>query len=167
MTENPSAPQASSPWERQPTETARQFGFFRVYRDLPVLRRSLAKVAEQLGCSQTYVQRLSSRNHWTERVGAFDAAQDRAEQKLREPQIREMRKRHAELAAAALERAREGLESLDPHSMRAADIARLLEVAGRLERVSRGVLDEPPEYQPTQVLRADTIRALLKGEGLL
>jgi hypothetical protein len=68
----------------------------------------LSVVAQQLGCSQTYVQRLSSRNHWSDRVEAFDAAQDRAEQKLREPQIREMRKRHAELAAAALEKAREG-----------------------------------------------------------
>jgi hypothetical protein len=51
--------------------------------------------------------------------------------------------------------------------MRATEIARLLEVAGRLERVSRGILEEPPEYQPTQVLRADTIWALLKEQGLL
>ncbi len=155
-------------WERQPTETARQFGFFRVYRDLPTLERSLAKVAERLGCSAQYVQRLSSRNRWIERVDAFDAEQDRLEQVQRWRRIQEMQKRQAEISETALEKVREGLANLDPHSLRPNDLARLLEVASRTERVARGVLpDDPPVVEPGRVFRADAIRALLKAEGLI
>ena len=168
MTEMPIATTAGPLWERQATETARQFGFFRVYRDLPTLERSLAKVAERLECSAQYVQRLSSRNRWVERVDAFDLEQDRVEQSQRGRRIHEMQKRQAAISETALEKVREGLASLDPQSLRPNEIARLLEVASRAERVARGVLpDEPLAHQPGQVLRADAIRALLKAEGLL
>jgi AraC-like DNA-binding protein len=155
-------------WERQPTETVRQYGFFRVYRDLPPLERSLAKVAQQLGCSPQYVQRLSSRNRWVDRVEAFDIEQDRVEQQQRGRRIQEMRQRQANLAATALEKARQGLANLDPESMKAGEIARLLEIAARLERVSRGVIaDEPPEHRLGVRINAEEIRAFLKAEGLL
>lgn len=155
-------------WERQSGETSRQFAAFKTYRNLDPLHRSLAKVAQQLGYSETYVQRLSSRHQWIERTDAFDAAEDRADQMQRGRRIQEMQKRQAAVSETALEKVKEGLANLDPHSLRPNEIARLLEVASRTERVARGVLpDEPPVYEPGRVASADAIRALLKAEGLL
>jgi AraC-like DNA-binding protein len=76
-------------WDRQPTETSRQFAVFRVYRNANPLHRSLTKVAQQLGCSETYVQRLSTRHQWVARVEAFDAEQDRVEQRQRTRRIKD------------------------------------------------------------------------------
>jgi hypothetical protein len=155
------------PWEKQTGETSRQFAVFTAYRNQNPLQRSLAKVAEQLGYSTVYVERLSSSKRWRERVEAFDAEQDRLDQQLRWRQIQEMRKRQSSLAAAALDKAREGLTYLDPKTMRASEIARLLDVAGRLERAARGVSDDVSEDETPLVFNADKVRAALRAEGLL
>jgi hypothetical protein len=153
-------------WDRQPNETKRQFEVFRTYRDQPPLKRSLAKVAQELGFSDAYVERLSANNGWSSRVDAFDADRDRKSQALHWREIEDMRERQAGVAAIALEKARDALSSLDTGAMRAGDIARLLEVAGRLERSARGVADGYPD-EPRTVLNADEIRRALREQGLL
>jgi hypothetical protein len=121
-----------------------------------------------LGCSETYLQRLSTRHQWVARVDAFDAEQDRVEQRQRTRRIKDMNARHAELAAAALAKVRERIEGLDAQSLRPSEVARLLEVASRAERIARGLLpDEPFVHEPPHAFRADAIKAMLKAEGLI
>jgi hypothetical protein len=78
-----------------------------------------------------------------------------------------MNERHAAIAATALRKVAERLETLDPNSLRPYDIARLLEIASRAERMARGVLDEPVIQERPSMIRAHEIRRLLKQEGLL
>src|SRR5687767_10277369 len=70
-------------WDRQPSETSRQFACFREYRDMHPLDRSLAGVGQKLGRSTSYLERLSSKFHWVQRVAAFDREQDRVGQAKR------------------------------------------------------------------------------------
>ena len=165
--ENSSAFAAPSPWVRQPNETSRQFAVFCTYRDLHPLERSLVEVGRKLGVTKTYVERLSARYDWVKRAGAFDDEQDRLAQSQRARRIEEMNVRHARIASTALRKVEERLEMLDADSMRPADVARLMDIATRQERVARGGLPHAPLSCEPPVLRADEIRAALKAQGLL
>jgi len=157
-----------SAWDRQPQETARQFARFATYRDLHPLHRSLAEVGRLSGVSNAYLERLSGRNNWVPRVDAYDAEQDRQDQAQRSRRIREMNCRHAEIAGIALDKVKTRLLSIDPDTLRPTEVARLLEIAAKAERVARGVLpDEPDVHEYRPVLRADLIRQTLKAEGLI
>lgn len=155
-------------WDRQPSETSRQFATFCEYRNMHPLERSLAEVAKKLGKSETYVERLSAKFGWVARCAAFDREQDRIGQAQRVRRIDEMNERHAEIAATALQKITERLATIDADSLRPNDIARLLEVASRAERMARGVvIEDPVAHQRGPVFNADEIRRHLKEEGLL
>jgi hypothetical protein len=161
-------PQQSARWDRQPGESGRQFSSFCAYRDLHPLDRSLAEVGRRLGFSQTYLERLSSRFQWVERTAAFDRHQDGIQQAWRARLVDEMNARHAEIAGAALQKVAERLSTMEPSSLRPADISRLLEIASRVERMARGGLVADPSSQRAYgVFNADEIRARLTAEGLL
>ena len=158
----------SARWERRPGEPPRAFATFCAYRDLHPLDRSLAEVGRKLGVSKTYLERLSVKFQWVERTAAFDRAQDEIDQAQRARRIREMNDSHAEIAATALRKVSERLKTIDASTLRPADLARLLEIASRVERMARGVLpDEPEVHQRRVVFRAEDIRAKLKAEGFL
>jgi hypothetical protein len=155
-------------WEQLPGETARQFATFRGYRDMHPLERSLAQVGQKLGMSTSYLERLSSEFRWTQRVGAYDREQDRIGQARRVRQIEEMNERHADVAASALRKVAERLKTIDAAALRPNELARLLEVASRAERVARGILpDEPVLHDRGIAFNADAIRRQLRAEGLL
>lgn len=58
-------------WERQPNEGAKPFQAFALYRDMGNAR-TLAAVAKQLTKSEQLIRRWSMRDHWQERVTAYD-----------------------------------------------------------------------------------------------
>lgn len=62
-------------WELQETDTDKSFEAFAIYRDMGA-NRSLRKVAEKLGKSETIINRWSMNNDWVNRVAAFDKHQD-------------------------------------------------------------------------------------------
>lgn len=155
-------------WDWQSGEPTKAFATFRCYRNLHPLDRSLAEVGRKLGVSKKYLERLSVKFQWVDRTAAFDRAQDEIDIAQRARRIREMNDSHAEIAATALRKVSERLETIDTDTLRPADLARLLEIASRVERMARGVLqDEPEVHQSRVVFRADDIRAKLKAEGLL
>lgn len=66
-------------WERQPTDTAKSWAAFVVYRDLPAGTRSLEEVRQKLGNSSGYTRQLekwSAAHNWVARVAAYDAHLD-------------------------------------------------------------------------------------------
>jgi hypothetical protein len=131
------------------------------------LDRSLAGVGQKLGKSTSYLERLSSQLHWVQRVAAFDREQDRIGQAKRIRDIQEMNERHAEIATAIRVKVAQCLEAMDPTSLRPNEVARLLEVASRVERMARGVLPDEPVVRPSFRFDAEEVRRGLKEEGFL
>ncbi len=135
-------------WERLPDETAKSFEAFCTYRDMGI-DRSLAKVGEKLGKSTALMERWSRRHDWVRRAAAWDDEQERIEretaQKEQAKAIRDMRRRHAGLANTMLVKAALALQRIPEDEIKAGDITRMVDVASKLERISRGDVGEVVE----------------------
>lgn len=125
------------PWERQTEETPKPFEAFCLYRDMGP-ERSLRKVAEKLEKSDTLIGRWSSQYNWVERVAAWDNEQDRIARIEQLKEIKKMRNRHAGIAKAMIVKAGQALKRIPDEEIKASDISRMIEVASKLERISRG-----------------------------
>ena len=136
------------PWERRPEESTKAYEAFCTYRDMG-RERSLSKVAEKLQKSDTLIGRWSRTYGWVERAAKWDDEQDRIEREtaLREQvkAIKEMRKRHADLGTAMLIKAAQALKSIPIQDIKPGDISRMVDVASKLERISRGDVGEVVE----------------------
>ena len=127
----------NKPWERQECDTKKSFEAFCIYRDLGE-ERSLRKVAERLGKSAGLIERWSRTYNWVDRCAAWDAEVDRQARKKQLRNIAKMRERHADIAETMLDAAKRMLERIDHMEQRPGDIARIVDVASKLERISRG-----------------------------
>ena len=129
------------PWERQPEETTKAYEAFCVYRDMGT-QRSLSKVAEKLQKSDTLMGRWSRENDWVKRAAKWDDEQERIEREIAQREqgkaIREMRKRHADIASAMLIKSARALARIPDDEIKPGDISRMVDVASKLERISRG-----------------------------
>lgn len=129
------------PWERQEGEGPKPFEAFCVYRDMGI-ERSLAKVGTQLGKSTALMERWSAKYDWVKRAAAWDDEQERLEREAKEKQrlkdIAKMRERHAGIAVSMLLKAATALQTIPPEDIKAQDISRMVDVASKLERISRG-----------------------------
>jgi hypothetical protein len=121
-------------WERLPGELGRAYAVFRSYRDLPVADRRLETVAEQAGVSPRQVRAWAARWDWRERADAWDDEVHRIDDRERLEAIRTMHANHRRAGRAALLKALQALQHLDPAAMPAGSVARLLELGARLER---------------------------------
>jgi hypothetical protein len=131
-------------WERQENESAKAYAAFAAYRDMGV-NRSLAKIARRLGKSKALMDRWSAVYHWVARVDAWEAEKDRAAREELTKGVTAMRKRHVDIAEAMLTKAVKSLRRLPPGAMTMRDIATAVEVAAKLERLSRGETTEKTE----------------------
>lgn len=129
------------PWERQEDETVKQFEAFCVYRDLGK-KRSLQQVADKLAKSATLIKRWSAKNNWIERIEKWEDEQDRLTRIELTKGIAEMRKRHADIASAMLIKAAKALTRIPDDEIKAQDVSRMVDVASKLERISRGDVGE-------------------------
>ena len=136
------------PWERREKESTKAYEAFCIYRDMG-RERSLSKVAEKLQKSYTLIGRWSRENGWVDRAAKWDDEQDRIEretaQKEQAKAIKEMRKRHADLGTAMLIKAAQALKSIPVNEIKPGDISRMVDVASKLERISRGDVGEVVE----------------------
>lgn len=137
------------PWERQDNEGEEAFEAFQKYRDMGV-GRSLSAVAQQLHKSKTLMGRWSSEYNWVDRIKEWDREQDRILRLQQIEDIKNMRKRHADLAVEMLEKALEGLRLLTPEELNAVSIGRIVEVASRLEQKSRGDTTDAVEMREAE-----------------
>lgn len=156
------------PWERQPDETPKQYEAFCVYRDMGT-NRTLEKVGQHLGKSATLMERWSSKNQWVNRVTAWDDERERIERETAQKQqledIKKMRKRHAAIATQMIVKASMALQQIPPEEVKAADISRMVDVASKLERISRGDVGDVVEERdggkaidPVQIYLPDNNR---------
>ena len=148
------------PWERQEGETSKQFEAFVIYRDMGE-DRSLSKVAQQLSKSKQLLTRWSSANNWVERCTEWDREQDRILRLEQIKDIKKMRKRHADTGTLMVAVAQKALQKMiDPETKQLKDdvtaneIARLVEVGSKLERLSRGDTSEVIEERQGESINA-------------
>lgn len=127
----------TAPYERQDGESKQSFEAFALYRDMG-LARSLAKVGEELGKSTTLMERWSSKYEWVERCKAYDQEMDRIAILENEQQRREMIREHAEVARKMLEKVKLAAEALKPETLTPNEMAKWLDIAVKVERLSRG-----------------------------
>lgn len=129
------------PWERQEGETAKAFEAFCKYRDMGP-DRSLRKVVQALNKNLTTIAEWSSKYDWVKRVASWDAEQDRIARQQQLKEIKAMRNRHAGMAKAMIVKAGRALQKIPEEDIKASDISRMIEVASKLERISRGDVGE-------------------------
>lgn len=132
------------PWKRQKGESQEAFEAFQMYRDSE-RKIGANKVAAELGKSTTLVERWCTCNRWVERREAFMDYQDDLTLKELEKGIAKMRKSHTAIANQMLVKALKGLEKLPAEELDANDITKLVDVAAKLERLSRGESTERTE----------------------
>lgn len=141
-------------WEQQPGETATAFAHFCLYRDMrypkaasgeavtdgtiPYEKRSLRRVAAQLDMNFRTIARQSEAGAWQKRVEAYDAYVDRIVREANEAAIRKMHGEHALLAQQMIRKATKRLLSIPETEISAAELVRMVDVAVRVERLSRG-----------------------------
>ena len=125
------------PWERQEGETAKAYEAFSEYRDMGA-DRSLAKVGHKLGKSKAQMEKWSKKYSWVARAEAWDIEEDRLIRVALTKDIGAMRKRHADVAKAMLIKAARALQKIPDDEIKATDISRMVDVATKLERISKG-----------------------------
>ena len=141
-------------WEKQKDESNKAYNIFCIYRDLGP-NRSLEKTRQKLGKSAGYtrwMQTWSSQYDWVTRAQAYDAYIERKEREEKEKAIlekaAEMADRHVKLAKAFQQRIAQALQQIDPAQLSPSDMAKWLDVATKLERLSIG---EPTEIGKQEV----------------
>lgn len=141
-------------WERQPGETAGSFGYFAIYRDMrypkapdgtditdgsvPFQKRSLRKLAAAVGVNFRNITRINEKYDWQKRVEAYDAHVDRTVREANEAAIVKMRTEHALLAQQMIRKATKRLLTIPEDQISAAELVRMVDVAVKVERLSRG-----------------------------
>lgn len=128
---------ASEAWELQPGEPTRAYECFAVYRDLGPNRTRKA-AAEALGVSAAALRDPYGRFSWEDRVRAYDLERDRANRVKLESERLAMRLRHAGTAVFLQKKVAERLALMDPMEMTPKDAVYALDLASKLERISRG-----------------------------
>ncbi|HUM43488.1 MAG TPA: hypothetical protein PKI14_11125 [Fervidobacterium sp.] len=146
-------------WDRQPGESAKAYAAFCAYRDLGA-ERSLEKVRHLLDKPRTkkWLGVWSAKYNWVERAKAYDDYIEKKKRAEKEKAIMEMVERHAKLAMAFEQRVAQRLQSVDPEELTPNDLARWLEIATRLERLSRG---EPTEIGKQEVTLPAVVEVVL------
>ncbi len=135
------------PWDRQPGEPSKSFAVFVVYRDMGA-RRSLRAACKSFYGGEYAANKLRNAQEWSrhwdwvKRVAAWDNFLDREARISQIEAVREMNRRYANTARAMLSKALLGIKHLDPDELEATDIARLAELANKIERLCFGEATE-------------------------
>ena len=135
------------PWEQQPGESAKKYEAFLkyLYQKTDEENRTLRKVAYDFNKSLTYIGTLSSEFNWVERAAAWDREQLSIARRKHESEILKMRERHAKMATSMLSKAMKRMANMPPEELTPQDIKNWMEVATKIERLSRGDVGEVVE----------------------
>ena len=155
------------PWDRIPGETPREYQKFCAYRDMnssdiPIRKRSLQRLAKELGLSLDHLKKLSAKNDWVSRAAAYDEYLDELAREQNEAEIIKMRKNHALLASQMITKAAKRLLTMPEEEITAADLVRLVDVGVKIERLSRGESTENKQISGETTLKhtgAVTVKA--------
>lgn len=101
------------PWERNDKETDPAWEAFQIYRDMET-KRTLGKVARQLGKSAKLIEKWSRTHNWRERCKAWDRHEDDIRRAKREKEIEEQAQREIRLGKLMQKLSEAHLERFEP-----------------------------------------------------
>lgn len=125
------------PWERLNGESRQSFEAFVHYRDQGA-ERTLRETARALGKSTTLIERWSAKHHFVARAEAWDLEKDRLWRATQVASRREVGRRQLQIANAIQGRIISAIQALDPTKMNARDLAYVLDVTVRVQRLALG-----------------------------
>jgi hypothetical protein len=136
-------------WDRLSGESSRAYAHFCLYRDMG-LARSIRQLTKDSNCGSkvTQLMRWSSRWRWVERSQRYDDHLQYQDRLRQEKERKDMLTRHGKIAVLGQNLVVKGIEKLladveqGKRDLSASDASRLLDVAVKIERLSRG---EPTE----------------------
>jgi hypothetical protein len=136
-------------WDRLTGESSKAYKHFCLYRDMGP-ERSLSRMASVPECTSVRRQlnRWSSRWRWVERCQSYDDHLQLQDRLRHEKERKDMLTRHGKIAVLGQNLVVKGIEKLladveqGKRDLSASDASRLLDVAVKIERLSRG---EPTE----------------------
>jgi len=136
-------------WDRLTGESSKAYAHFCLYRDMGQ-GRSLRKLADDAKCISKVAQlrRWSSTWQWVERSQCYDDYLQYQDRLRQEKERKDMLTRHGKIAVLGQNLVVKGIEKLladveqGKRDLSASDASRLLDVAVKIERLSRG---EPTE----------------------
>lgn len=102
---------ALQPWDRHPGESAKAYEAFVIYRDMGA-ERTVRKVAESLGKSDTLIVGWSSRHEWVRRVSAWDSIPGRAVKEAYDAMAERIAAQHERVATKLMQRLETHLDLL-------------------------------------------------------
>lgn len=123
-------------WERRDGESGKAYEAFSVYRDMGA-SRTVSGVARQLNKSRALIDRWKRQWDWPERVRAYDRELERAAHEEALKAVREMSRRHIDMAMRMQDKALEALSSLEADAIRPKDIVAMAHEGVKIERDSR------------------------------
>ena len=103
-----------------------------------ITRSSLKDVAEKLGKHRSLIERWSKNNGWVERAQAFDNEMNKRSILENAQLQKQMIKDHAEVSRQLLFKVKDAVKHINPETLSPYEIAKLLEIAVKVERLSRG-----------------------------
>jgi hypothetical protein len=150
------------PWERQAGEGSEAFEAFAIYRDAQP-KIGAGKVGEKCGKKPSLTERWCTKYRWKERREAWEDEQDRLMREELIKGITAMRKNHTDIAKQMLIKALKALQQIPTEEMTMQDIARAVDVAAKLERISRGEATERTEGKTTIAGEVEVYQVDLSG----
>lgn len=126
-----------APYERLESESKQVFEAFVIFRNLGTSRQ-LKDVSQQLGKNLSLIKRWSTKYNWMERARSYDDHMDKKALIENERLRKQMIKDHAEVSQKLLQKVKEAAAFIKPEKLTPYEIAKLFEVAVKVERLSRG-----------------------------
>ena len=151
-------------WEKQPFDTNKSWAAFVIYRDFSHSERTLAKVAELLGKSDTLIERWSTKYDWVARVREYDVWIDRqTSQKKRlddERKRLEMLERHTNVAVGVQSAVVQSFEEMTAADWLPIPVLQRTETflkMAHFERLSRGLPGDSIEVRTPEQLKTQMV----------
>jgi uncharacterized protein YoaH (UPF0181 family) len=143
---------ALDPWEKQPFESAKAFGAFKTYRDLPANERSLVKAVKHLyggvrASKLRQFQTWSAQYGWVQRSTAWDIEVDRKAREDLIKRVKDMNDRHVKVAQAVQQKAIERLRNMQAIELSVGDTLNFILQSARMERLALGEPEEIHQHQ--------------------
>ena len=147
-------------WERKPRETPKAFAWFKVFRDLSPIDRSVAETYRRktgkldAPKAPSWIYEMSTKNRWKTRAAAFDAYLDRLQYEAEVDERIRARKLRRAVLAATMKRTGEAVPRIDFASASPGELARLLDVTAR--QLREEYADQPEQRQTVTVVNGGT-----------
>lgn len=136
-------------FERLPSEGPKAFAAFMSYCEMGP-KRSLSKVAKNLGKDKSLLSRWSSQYGWVERSLSYDMHFHEVRMKEREQDIIENEKLVEEIGKKFVEKAVEGLEDIDASKLKVSERIKMIDIGSKIKREASKALFEHEKNKVTK-----------------